>query len=452
MSALGFLFFVVTAIALLSVPRKWALIPFLVGIIFMTHGQRFELGGVGLPIFRLLLMVGLGRIIMKGEGIEGGANAIDKLLIAFFGWMFFANFFHESGAEDAGPMFIIGVSAEIGICYLLVRCYCRTLEEFYAILAVLAYLLVPVALEMVQEEFTGKNLFSSVFGGVNEMVVMREGELRARGPFRHAILAGTVGAGLIPLMFAMWRRNPRASLTGMAACLTMVIACSSSGPILSLIFGILGMCLWWFRPWMGLIRWCIPLGYIFLEIMMKQPAYYIIAKLSRGGSTGWHRSRLIEAFMKHFGEWWLVGTDYTRGWMPTGLPGKHQHTDITNYFLAFGVKGGLLAVLLFVAIIWIAFKWVGDILNARPDLDPRDRFMIWCMGTSLFTHVASSVSVAYYDQSYVFFWFSIASISALAAMIHEPVEEAAEEEAEAPAEESSTGNTGGGYTYDMPRF
>ena len=299
----------------------------------------------------------------------------------------------------------------------------------------------PVALEMVYEEFSGKNLFSSLFGGNTVDVVVRDGELRARGPFRHAILAGTVGAGLVPLMIALWRRNPKAAATGLTACLTMVIACSSSGPILSVAAGIMAMCLWWFRSWMSLLRWSIPIGYLALELVMKQPAYFIIGKLSIGSSTGWHRSKLIDAAVKHFDEWWAVGTDFTRAWMPTGLPGKSQHTDITNYFLGFGVKGGILAVLLFIAIIWVAFKWVGNILDARPDLEDRDRFMIWCMGASLFSHVATSISVAYYDQSYVFFWFSIASIASLAAMIHESAEET----------EGLPGEGSGPYSYEMPR-
>ena len=128
--------------------------------------------------------------------------------------------------------------------------------------------------------------------------------------------------------------------------------------------------------------------------------------------------------------------------MPSGLPGNDQHTDITNYFLGFGVKGGLLAIILFIAILWVAFKWVGNILDARPELEDRDRFMIWCMGASLFSHVASSISVAYYDQSYVFFWFSVASISSLAAMIHQQAEE---------PEEVADENSRPPYEYGMPR-
>lgn len=418
MNPLGFLFFVVAAITLLSVPRRWALIPFLAGVIYITHGQFINVG-VKLPVFRLLLIVGLLRIIFKGEGIAGGINTIDKLMIGFSIWLFLASFFHEAGADDAGPLFIIGKIAEIGICYLMVRCYCQDMDDFFAILGVIAFMLVPIALEMLQEKFTGKNLFSATFGGVVDAVVERDGRLRARGPFRHAILAGTVGASLVPLMIAMWPRNPRAAKIGLVCCITMVATCASSGPVLSLMFALIGVFLWWFRSFMKIIRWGLVAGYLLLEMVMNKPAYYIIAEMSVvGGSTGWHRSHLINSSIKYFNEWWLFGTDRTRAWMPTGLPGKEYHTDITNYFLAFGVKGGFLAMLLMIAMIWTAFKWVGNILDARPGMDGGDRFMLWCMGASLFSHVGTSVSVAYYDQSYVFFWFSIASISALHWMRH----------------------------------
>ena len=131
---------------------------------------------------------------------------------------------------------------------------------------------------------------------------------------------------------------------------------------------------------------------------------------------------------------WAFGTDYTRSWMPTGVTFSEDHTDITNYFLAFGVMGGILAVLLLAAMCWVSFKWVGNIIDSIPEDDENgDRFMVWCMGASLFSHVATSISVAYYDQSVFFFWFSIATISSLQWMRHALPEEAACEPAGSPA-------------------
>jgi hypothetical protein len=410
---LGFLVFLVSAIALMSVPRRWAIIPLLAGVIFITHGQALEIGGKQ-SVFRLLLGVGLLRIIVRGEGLGGGLNRVDKLMLALGAWLFFASFFHEPGAVAAGPTFIIGKVAEISLCYFLVRSFCQDMDDFASIMGLIAIMLVPIALEMIQEKFTGINLFSKVFGGVQEAVVVRDDELRARGPFRHAILAGTVGAALIPIMIGLWRRNPVVAKIGMAACLTMVVACASSGPILSLGFGLIGVFLWRFRSWMGMIRWSIPIGYALLAMIMTRPVYYIIGELSMGGSTGWHRSKLIDSAIHYFGDWWAFGTDHTRSWMPTGVTFSDEHTDITNYFLAYGVMGGILAVILLIAMTWVGFKWVGNTIDSIPeDNDSGDRFMVWCMGASLFSHVATSISVAYYDQSVFFFWFSIATISSI---------------------------------------
>jgi hypothetical protein len=421
---IGILFFLISAVALMSVPRKWAVIPLLMGVIFITHGQAIDIG-VKLPVFRMLLAVGLFRIIVKGEGIAGGINLIDKLMLALCGWLLVASFFHEPGADAAGPVFILGKIAEIGLCYLLIRAFCQDLDDFASIMGIVAIMLVPVALEMIQEKFTGINLFSKLFGGVRAEVVVRDDELRARGPFRHAILAGTVGAALVPIMIGLWRSHPRAARTGMFACLTMVLSCASSGPVLSLGFGLLGVMLWKFRSWMRMIRWSIPLGYVALATVMNRPVYYIIGELSMGGSTGWHRSKLIDSSIEYFSDWWAIGTDYTRSWMPTGVTFSEDHTDITNYFLAYGVMGGILAVILMIAMCWVAFKWVGDIIDTIPEDDETgSRFMLWCMGASLFSHVATSISVAYYDQSVFFFWFSIATISSLHWMRHTEASEA----------------------------
>ena len=39
--------------------------------------------------------------------------------------------------------------------------------------------------------------------------------------------------------------------------------------------------------------------------------------------------------------------------------------------------------------------------------------MIFCFGAALFAHAATSISVAYFDQSMLFFWLTIAVISSI---------------------------------------
>ena len=153
-------------------------------------GQGIEIGPVSLPMLRILLAVGFLRVLIRGETIAGGINRMDWLMVVFAGWLLFASFFHNG--VDSGFIFSAGIVFNVGLVYYLTRVFCRTTDELAGLIKVIAILLVPVALEMVQEIITGRNLFSALFGGVGEDVVFRNERFRARGPFRQAILAGTV--------------------------------------------------------------------------------------------------------------------------------------------------------------------------------------------------------------------------------------------------------------------
>src|SRR5690606_33581947 len=83
MNLLGIAFLLVTAGALLTVPRRWAPIPLLIGCCYMTLGQGVEIGPVSLPMLRILLGVGLLRVIVRGEMIAGGINRMDWLMVVF---------------------------------------------------------------------------------------------------------------------------------------------------------------------------------------------------------------------------------------------------------------------------------------------------------------------------------------------------------------------------------
>lgn len=379
----------------------------------MTLGQGIKIGPINLPIYRMLLAVGFFRIILKGEKVSGSVNTIDKLMLGWAGWYFLASFFHD-GSPGSGPIYTLGVIFNQLLLYILVRVWCRDVTDMTELIKVLGLLLFPVALEMVFEKMTAKNLFS-VFGGISEDVLVREGKLRAQGPFLHPILAGTVGATCVPLFCAVWRDHKFFARVGIISSLIMVIASTSSGPIMSLASGIFGIMMWKFRHLAKAARVGAVLMYFALMLVMERPPYYLISKIDiSGGSTGWHRSYLIEQTFKYLPEWWLFGTDRTRHWMKDqGVGMLPNHTDITNYYIAFGVNGGLLCMLLIIFILLCAFKWVG-LLEESMALDyPESSFMIWCFGSSLFSHAVTSISVAYFDQSVAFFWLDVAVISSM---------------------------------------
>jgi hypothetical protein len=407
------LFFLVVATTLWVVPRKFALAPLLTGCCFMTTGQGLELGSISLPVYRLLLLVGILRVVIKREGLTGGINLIDKIMIVWSCWGVFASLFHDA-ALGSGPLYALGGAFNILSVYFLTRVWVSSVEEMYDLVKLLPLILLPISLEMVSEKFTGRNLFSAL-GGVPEYVLLREGKFRAQGPFLHPILAGTVGACCVPLFIGILGSARNRAILGIAVGLCMVIASSSSGPVMSLLAGLFSVGIWGVRDYTRAMRICAVAFYGLLMLVMKQPPYYIISMIDiSGGSTGWHRSFLIERTMMFLSEWWLFGTDHTRHWMPDqGTAMSPTHTDITNYYIAFAVAGGLLSVLLLFYILWVSFKWVGECYRSMDDYEPGSGFSVWCFGAALFAHVVTSISVCYFDQSVIFFWLNIAVIGSV---------------------------------------
>jgi hypothetical protein len=416
MNSAALVFLIVSAIAVMVLRRKWAPIPLLASCCYMTIGQGVELGPVSLPVYRIVLAVGLLRVIIRRETVAGGINTIDKLMLAWAGWMVFAGFFHE-WMPGSGPVYALGFVYNILLVYFLTRVWCRDLFELMAVLRMVAWLLVPVAVAMMAEHTFERNVFG-MFGGVSEGVYVRGGAIRAQGPFAHPILAGTVGAVCIPLMIGIWRRYRISAAVGLVACVAMVFASTSSGPLMSLVMGIGAILLWLHQSAVRVIRWAVIGVYMAAEILMTRPAYYLISKIDlTGSSTGWHRSRLIQAAFEHLSEWWAFGTDYTGHWMGITVDEAGKHSDITNYYLWIGIIGGLPAMLLLIAIIWRAFVWVGRSVRNAPATLQEQRFMIWCLGAGLFAHAVASLSVAYFDQSMTFLWLNIGAISSMYSVV-----------------------------------
>jgi len=277
--------------------------------------------------------------------------------------------------------------------------------------------MIPVAFSMVVEKFTGRNFFS-IFGGVPDFTVIRDGKLRAQGAFAHPILAGTFGATSLPFFIALWVKEPlqrHTAVIGIVSATIITVMPASSGPVMAYGAVILGLFMWRLRDNMRVIRWVTLCALITLHMVMKAPVWSLIGKLSGLiGGTGWHRVMLIDAAIAHFNEWWLLGTDYTRHWMPTGVTWSEKHTDITNYFIRIGIDGGIWALVLFVAVLVYCFKTIG---RKMKDIDSNEftlKFTVWCLGVSLFAHITSFISVCYFDQVIIFWYLLLAIIATLA--------------------------------------
>lgn len=139
--------------------------------------------------------------------------------------------------------------------------------------------------------------------------------------------------------------------------------------------------------------------------------WYIMASLDLvGGSTGWHRAKLIDQGFTYFGDWWLWGTDYTRHWMATGVSWSSDHVDMTNYYLHLGVVGG---VMLPLAIIIAMIYCLRNLYLGMDLASPENQLLMWFWGAMICTHAVSFVSISYFDQMFVFFYLSLAAVPGL---------------------------------------
>jgi hypothetical protein len=264
---------------------------------------------------------------------------------------------------------------------------------------------------MLIEKYTGHNVFG---GGA----YVRQGHVRAYGPFAHPILAGTVGATCLPMALCVWKSHRVRALIGLCSAAGIVFASTSSGPAMMVFFTCGGLLIWNVRSALRLIRWGTVVAIIGLQIVMKDPVYFLAARIDiAGGSQGWYRAQLIRSSIEHFGEWWATGTDYTRHWMPSGIPANQNHVDITNQFLAMGVMGGLPLLIAFVLVLRAAFRAVGGTLREIDGQSPERDFLIWTLGAMLFGQVINFWSISLFDQSVSYFYLVLAAIGAVQAPV-----------------------------------
>jgi Na+-transporting methylmalonyl-CoA/oxaloacetate decarboxylase gamma subunit len=246
--------------------------------------------------------------------------------------------------------------------------------------------------------------------------VERGQRFRCQGPFRNYILAGTFAATLFPLMAGLWFQGGSEKWRAVLGTLGCVIATglsNSSGPLLCFLAALAGLVLWPMRDRMYLFRRSVVVMVLGLAVVMKAPVWYLIARVSDlVGGGGWHRSYLIDQFVTHFSQWWLVGTSYTADWAPAGLvlAVDPNSMDITNHYVAQGLDGGLLMLGLFLAIIVCCFKIVGRAIHSdvKGSLNPK---LLWTIGVALAAHCTAFFSICYFDQITVFWFWLLAVIS-----------------------------------------
>jgi len=289
--------------------------------------------------------------------------------------------------------------------YFVGRCLTRDWSDVKLVAKALAILSLPVAITFALEWATQFNMFS-VFGGVPAHTWVRDGRLRCQGAFAHPILAGTFWASALPLVWTLRRQNPRLMRLGTFACLFIVAACSSSTPLLSVAVAMTGAALFPWRRYRTLM-WLGLFGLLTsLHIVMKAPVWHLISRVNlTGSSAGYHRFEILDAFIRNFSRWYLVGEQDPESW------GVWQMRDVTNQYVAEGLDGGLLTLIAFLLVLVFAFGNVGRALKMTPRRARHRQWICWTVGVAVFVHSVTFFGVSYYGQMTVLLYLQLSLAS-----------------------------------------
>lgn len=397
--------------------RHWATTAIILGVCYLTQGQMVDVIFFHFTAIRILLLLGLIRTLAKGEMRALQFGPIDWALI-IYSLTLFAVPVIRLGTFDA-VVYQLGLLYNIYLSYFVFRILVRNEKDIELILSMLALLIIPLALLMIMESITGRTAFFDFGGFVDEVSVVRDGHVRCQGPFRQAITAGSFGATLgllyVGLIFAT-KDNRKKFYAGLGASLAILITAHSSGPLLGFALGLMALALWRFRLHTRIFRWGLVGALIGLQFVMKDPVWFILARLGDlVGGGGYHRAYLIDRFINDYAAWFLIGSDDTSSWFPYQLyTGK---ADITNQFVADGLNGGILGLILSVALAVRCYQQLGTALKKARIQSLDKEKMLWCIGSIYTGSIGILFSVTYFDQMHVVWYFFLACIPAVTAVI-----------------------------------
>jgi len=392
----------------LFVPKKWAFVPILIAA---CHTSNVSVVG-DFTTIRIVILAGLLRAFFKNNLNFSLQNFFDRALLLFCLFILISAVGHDP--KWGNPyMFRLGFVLNILGTYLYFKSFLRNIDDWKTFQIALAYILLPLAIMMLYEYVTQINPYR-VLGARQDFAHVRAGDVRAQGPFGGPILAGTAGAVSLPLIIPLFFYRKNLAMASLIACISIIFVSSSSGPVGTLFVALASLYLWKYRLKLRIVAYSLFVFLFLIELATTRPIWHLIARVDfTGRSTGWHRSALIDAAIAYIDEWWLIGTDVTKHWMPYSLHSVPNHSDLTNYFIHIGVIAGILPVILLSLAIYKCLRFFAT--QSIVCENSESRFIYWTIWSAMFAQLVTFLTISYYDQMFVFLYVLFAFASNLQA-------------------------------------
>src|SRR5271165_6495389 len=403
------LWMLIAIVLILTLPRKQAIVPFLLAVLTIPAGQVVLVGGMHFTMMRILILAGLLRAARfkassSGRWFATGFTPIDQVAVL---WTVSA--FLVITIQWMNPQMLI---AQVGDFldalggYLVVRFFMPDGEAIRRTALALAAICVLHGVLMIHEQITGVNVFNW-FGGVGIPVetTIRDGQLRSSGVMG-PLGEGTFAGVLIPFFTWLWtvRKSRMAAYAGLAGAMAILITTHASTPWMSCCAGLLAFGFWPLRKHMRIVRWGLVLTLVSLHLVMKAPVWHLISRVDlTGSSSSWHRYTLVNQTILHFSDWWLLGYKYYDQW-------DYDMWDTSNQFVAAALRGGLVTLVLVIAIFSRSFGAIGK-ARKRVSGDRKQEWFLWCLGSTLFACVVSCFGVTFAGHLQILLFALLSCIS-----------------------------------------
>ncbi len=387
-------------ILIFCLARKHVIVPLLLGLFLIPKGQQIVAAGVHFNVYRIIILAGLTRCFISKRTLVGGFNFMDRVCTALFLWNFVTNSLlymqGQAVVKSAGDLLdMLGG-------YFVLRFLIRDRDDIIRTIKTLAVIAIISAVCMLNEQRTGVNVFGMLGG--EPVTGSRDGKIRSQAAFEVFLTAGTYGATLLPLLIWLWSqaRCKAISVVGIVSALIMSFTCYASTTLVGAGAGIVALFCWPIRERMRVVRWGIVVVLIGLHLVMHGPVWSLLEHIDlTGSSSSYHRYMLIDNGIRHFSDWWLIGTKDNGSW-------GWEMWDTSDQYVAYAFSSGLLGLVLFISIISLGFS---RLAKARRLLrgKRREEWFLWCLGAALFSHVVGFFGLNYMDQMQ-YAWFALLAI------------------------------------------
>jgi len=355
---------------------------------------------------------------------------VDKLVIIYFMAQVAAGL---TTTQSAGAFIEnrSGAVFDMVLPYFAVRLIVTDREKYLTLLKSVLVIAIPLAIAGFYQCTTGVNpvgffkRYSAWESADYEYAPMsRFGLTRAEVVFTHPIMFGLFFAMFGPVcagLFAHVKKSQKLIYWAALGVMCMgLFSCVSSGPALSAVLSIMFIGFFWYRKYWKTALVTTVLVCVLLEVVSNRHFYDVIDRLTFSSTTAWYRSRLIDVALYEGGMsgHWIAGYGYNAepGW--GAMIDRRAYTDIVNEYLLVLCRYGLIGLIPFFAMNIAAIKRL--IYSYKISTQNSDKWLIWCLGASLFGLAGAFISVSLHGQPTTMFYMLLALCGAMPAIVGRP--------------------------------